>query len=441
MFSEVKECILCKGKELTEVVNLGNQYVVDFVPKKDEKLLKAPLVLMKCNSCHLIQLKHRVSQDRLYKKFWYRSGINEQMKHELLAIVQKAQKVVNLMPGDKVLDIGSNDGTLLGWYDKRTVTVGIDPCEELVVESMKEKKVDVGIADYFSTKAIEKIMVMFGLKNRGVKFKIITAVAMFYDCTDPVQFLKDCKAVLDKEGVLVIQMNYLVDMLRDNAYDFICHEHSALYSVSTLTKAVELAGLDFQGLEMSKSNGGSLRAYITHKDNAKFCIDNNQEKLWLNTNHSLKLIDEMKMGLDSNMIYEHFARVVKTNMDKLKAYLVELNTQGKRIYACGASTRGTVLSQYLFRDGGSEIIQGVSDRDEHKHGLHMVGTWWPILPEKEVRKDATHMLTLPWHFRESITKRESEWIQNGGELIFPLPRVEIVNKSQEIETWTHTEAV
>src|ERR1035438_10822751 len=104
MYQEVKECILCKGKELTSVVDLGNQYVVCFPKEKNEKLLKAPLVLVKCNACNLIQLKHRVSQDRLYRKFWYRSGINEQMKDELLAIVQHADNMVDLRDGDRVLD-------------------------------------------------------------------------------------------------------------------------------------------------------------------------------------------------------------------------------------------------------------------------------------------------------------------------------------------------
>src|ERR1035438_2771891 len=126
MFTENEQCILCNGKELTDVLDLGSQYVVDFVKEKNEKLLKAPLQLVKCNNCNLIQLKHRVSPDRLYKKFWYRSNINEQMRDELLAITQKAELLVDIKDGDKVLDIGCNDGTLLGWYNKRVITVGVD---------------------------------------------------------------------------------------------------------------------------------------------------------------------------------------------------------------------------------------------------------------------------------------------------------------------------
>src|ERR1035438_9200137 len=163
MYSENKQCILCQGKELTDVLDLGSQYVVDFVKEKNEKLLKAPLVLVKCNACNLIQLKHRVSQDRLYRKFWYRSGINEQMKDELLAVVQHAERVVELNAGDKVLDIGCNDGTLLGCYNKHVVTFGIDPCAELVAEGMKEHKIDIGVTDYFSASSFNAMKSALGI--------------------------------------------------------------------------------------------------------------------------------------------------------------------------------------------------------------------------------------------------------------------------------------
>lgn len=435
MYKEITECILCNNTNFTDVFDLGNQYVVDFVKEVKIDALKAPLVLVMCNACHLIQLKYRVSQDRLYKKFWYRSGINEQMKDELLAIVQRAQRVVNIKQGDKVLDIGCNDGTLLGCYDSRTLTVGIDPCEELVLEGMKgkPKKIDIGITDYFSASAINNAMRLMGA-GKDIKFKAITSVAMFYDVLTPVQFLKDCKELLDKEGVLIIQMNYIVNMLKDNAFDFICHEHAALYSVHTLQKAIEMAGLEFAGLELSNSNGGSIRAFITHKGFDRFCVDDHNYKLWLSTNLSMKLMDEMKMQLDTLTPYMIFQRNVKAQMFKLMDYLNTLAVNGSKIYVCGASTRGTVLLQYLYKISGLGQdncpcpLLGVADRDEHKHGLKMMGSWLDIMPEDLVRSKATHMLVLPWHFKDSITKREQEWINGGGELIFPLPEVSVAHK-------------
>lgn len=421
MYKEVFNCRACEGT-LTQVLDLGTQYVVDFVKKPDENLLKAPLTLMKCDKCHLVQLGHSVEPDRLYKKFWYRSGINEQMRDELLLIVQKAQKTVELKEGDKVLDIGCNDGTLLGWYKKGVTTFGVDPCAELVAEGIQENRIDVGIADYFSLKALSNITMKLGMGNVPMKFKIITAIAMFYDLENPLQFLNDCKAVLHNEGVLVIQMNYLYSMLKNTAFDNISHEHLGYYSVSTLKKLVERAGLELQGVELTPCNGGSFRAYITQKKFDGFCMKDHQQKVWLWTHALQRMQNEQEVGLEDLKTYKAFGLDIEEKMDQLTQYLT-----GRRVYVCGASTRGTVLMQYLYES--SEVVRGafvgVAERDPKKFGLHMVGTWLPIVSEAEARADCDEMVVLPYHFKESIVNREKKWIESGGSLIFPLPSLEI----------------
>ena len=352
---------------------------------------------------------------------------------------------MDLKPGDRVLDIGCNDGTLLGCYDPRTFTVGIDPCSDLVAEGIKSKRIDVGITDFFSATNVKKAFAGLGLTT-DIKFKIITSVAMFYDVPDPVQFLRDCKSLLMKDGVLVIQMNYLGSMLRDTAFDFICHEHLALYSVASLKHAVELAGLDFQGLETSESNGGSIRAYITHPEFVNFAVGT-KDKLWLYTNVMMKLQDEMRMGLTHKITYEVFYNNIRTKMLRLGDHLVRLQGVGAKIYVAGASTRGTVLLQFLYDETGwgkpgiDSPLLGVAERDKTKIGLKMVGSWLDIMSEDLVRSKATHMLVLPWHFKDSIVRRESEWIARGGELIFPLPVPTVVNKSTKMETFTHSQAI
>ena len=428
MYSEIKECIICKG-QLSQVLDLGKQFVVDFVKERNEKLLQAPLVLMRCENCSLVQLKHRVNPDRLYKKFWYRSGINDQMKNELLAVVQHAQETVTLKPGDKVLDIGCNDGTLLGWYDKQVMTFGIDPCSSLVGEGMQEKRIDVGIADYFSADIVQSLSKMMNLPNP--KFKIITAVAMFYDIETPVQFLLDCKALLHDHGVLVIQMNYLGTMLKDTAIDNICHEHLAYYSVAALETAITKAGLELHGLEFSSSNGGSIRAYITHPEFSAFCPDHDT-KIRLIQNLQFTKLAETRTGLTTALPYTKFELEAQTKMAALRRTIDGFTN--KKIYAYGASTRGTVLIQYLFQHGGADKIIGVAERDSNKYGLKMVGTWWPIVDEETFRKDAEIALVLPWHFRDSILEREQEWLLKGGRMIFPLPVPQITELNQKVNT-------
>ena len=417
MYEEMKSCIICNAS-LEQVFDLGEQYVVDFVSKPDDHLLKAPLVLMKCSNCHLIQLKHRVSPDRLYKKFWYRSGINESMKDELLRIVEHASRTVTLKPGDKVLDIGANDGTLLGWYDKSITTIGIDPCKELIEEGMKHKRIDFGISDYFSLETIGRMHKALAVPLP--RFKIITAISMFYDVDTPVQFLQDCKSVLHPEGVLVIQMNYLPSMLKYTAIDNVCHEHLAYYSLLALREAVQRAGLEMQGAEESTCNGGSVRAYITHPSFNTFATEDHGNKLWLNSKLTMMLVSEMRAGLDGMPAYHAFKARVDTVLDRIRTILSQY--KDKKVYAYGASTRGTVLTQLLFPGNADNDVLAVADRDENKIGKYMVGTWWKIVTEKEFREKANTALVLPWHFHESIVKREAEWInRKGGKMIFPLP--------------------
>lgn len=438
MYNEIKECMICKSN-LTQVLDLGMQFVVDFPKAKDETLLKAPLVLMKCTKCNLIQLKHAVSGERLYKKFWYRSGINEQMRDELLAIVQKASEIVELQNGDKVLDIGCNDGTLLGWYGGNVTTVGIDPCKELVEEGMQAKRMDIGISDFFSADVIKDIYKATGITG-SPKFKIITSVAMFYDLPDPVQFLKDCKELMHDQGVLVIQMNYLVNMLKDTAFDFISHEHRAIYSLMTLQVAVEAADLTLQGVELSRSNGGSIRAFVTHNENNHFYASDVDARSALYQNMQLLKLTEMRIELDTVAPYVKFEKDIQTKMEKLRKFIGALDVDGKRVYVYGASTRGTALMQYLFKDSVCNL-RGVAERDPNKFGRVMVGTWLPIMDEASVRSKADYMLCLPWHFRESIIKRESAWLDKGGVLLFPLPNPHVASAPKDVPEFVSQENI
>src|ERR1700721_1129615 len=209
MFREVTKCRMCGQETLQPIFSLGTQYVVDFVKAPNDSLLKAPLKLARCSGCGLIQLQHSVDRNRLYKKFFYKSNTNESMREALQGIVEKACDVAYVADGDVVLDIGCNDGTTLGWYNGNIKTVGIDPCAELVEEGLKKQRMDVGIKDFFSLEAVKP----FG------PYKVITAIAMFYDLEDPVAFLKDCAQVLKSDGVIIVQMNYVGPMIRNFAAD------------------------------------------------------------------------------------------------------------------------------------------------------------------------------------------------------------------------------
>jgi NDP-4-keto-2,6-dideoxyhexose 3-C-methyltransferase len=413
LYQRTKHCRLCGSDNLRPLLDLGSQYVVDFVPSIDTSLLRAPLVLLKCGECRLVQLEHSVDKERLFRKFWYRSNVNEQMRAALRSVVGMAEAVADVKNGDTVLDIGANDGTLLGWYPGVVRTVGIDPCGELVEEGLKQKRMAIGIKTFFSKQAVQA----YG------PYKVITAIAMFYDLADPIAFLQECGEVLRKDGVLIVQMNYLTTMLENCAVDNVCHEHLTYFCMQTMKQAADRAGLECVGAEQNELNGGSFRVYMTHKDSGLYGIGTSQQlDLFLSMMNML----HREMKAETENIYGNFVDRVNVSTSIVRQYVEHL-PKDRKLYMYGASTRGTVLLQLLNLPGN--LVHGVAERDPNKYGLRMVGASWPeIFPEDKCRADATHFLVLPWHFRDSITERESNWMRHGGELLFPLPKPEAVTE-------------
>lgn len=416
-YVELVNCVSCGAQNFAPVIDLGVQHVVDFVKDPQAPTTKAPLILQRCRKCQTVQLKHRVPPDRLYKKFWYRSGINESMRQALRDVAVCGHNAVKPSSGEKFLDIGCNDGTLLGLYPQRYTKVGIDPCTELVQEGADAGRIDVPIAGYFCKNAVAPF----------APYKIITAVAMFYDLDDPLQFLKDCRDVLDTEGVLIIQMNYLKAMLDNCAFDNISHEHLTYYSLTALESLVARAGLEIQGADTNEVNGGSVRVYITHPGGTLFGF-NFERQTQLHAKYHVLMSEEIDAKLHTDVPYQAFQRRVHLTCFALHDYIVRQPEGSVQIY--GASTRGTVTLQCLGTDV-RERIQFAAERDEHKFGLYMVGTNIKIVSEAEARKKAKQFLVLPWHFMETIKRREDQWLADGGKLIVPLPEPHVFSYDEE----------
>lgn len=418
LWDEVKRCRACGSSSFHEVINLGNQYVVDFPEAVNSDNLRAPLHVVRCTSCSLVQLQQTVLKERLFHHMWYRSSISESMRSSLEEIVRRINSCIHLKNGDRVLDIGCNDGYTLGVYPKHVTTVGVDPCLELVHEASQSHRADVAVHGFFSADR---------LIGHG-PFKVITAIAMFYDVPNPQKFLEDCRALLTDDGLLVIQMNYLKTMLEDTTVDNISHEHLTYWSLNALNDIVEASGLQIQGAETNAVNGGSIRVYITKPGGALNGLPITKQMQLYGRLQALKL-EEQKMGLDRDDVYDFFRTRVGQIRASLRNYVIHQNEQGAKFYLCGASTRGTALIQILDLPVGTFL--GAAERDEKKYDHYMVGCWVKIMPEADVRADATHMLVLPYHFAEQIKLREQQWLAMGGTLVFPLPIPTLIHDGEE----------
>jgi NDP-4-keto-2,6-dideoxyhexose 3-C-methyltransferase len=408
----ITNCRSCGAQNLIDIIHLGDQYVSDFVESKALGT-KAPLALIMCQDCSLVQLKnYGVDPDLLYRNYWYKSGINQTMRDALKAIVQKAEKLVPLKKGDVVLDIGANDGTTLRSYSNPTITkIGFEPARNLVNEA--EVGNNVIINNYFNAEEFKK--------TSKKKAKIVTSIAMFYDLEDPNTFVDDITKVLDKNGLWIIQLAYEPSMLTLNAFDNICHEHIEYYSMTSLKHLLERHNLEVFDVDLNDVNGGSFRVYVKHKASSSFKSKAGKARV------QRLLKDEAALEIANPETYTKFAKRVTALKNKTLKFIEKETKKGKKIFAYGASTKGNTLLQYYGLDHSK--ITAAAERNALKWGLKTVGTLIPIISEDEARKlKPDYLLVLPWHFRPEFIARETEYLKKGGKMIFPLPEFEVVSK-------------
>ena len=406
---KITSCRNCKSKYFSKLFTLGKMCFTGKFPKNlTTNIPKVVISLIMCKSCKLVQLDRNFNPKYLYDtNYGYRTGINATMTQHVKGVVKESLKIVKLKKRDSVLDIASNDGTLLNFYKKNIFRVGIDP----LIKKYKNqyKNINFGIQDFFSYKAIRK-------KKINKKFKIITALSMFYDLPNPNKFLEDVKKVLDKEGIIVLEHADLLSIIKNCQFDTICHEHLEYYSTKVIIELMNKNELRVFNLKASTINGGSMRYFICHKDSK---YKNNNKKI----NKILR--EEMKSKLDKPNTFSDFFKLINVQKKKLLKLINKIIKKKETIHGYGASTKGNVLLQYFGIN--SNKISYIADRNPQKVNLYTPGTKIKIVSESFSRMcKPNYYLVLPWHFKKEIILREKKVIKDGSKFIFPLPKVKIV---------------
>jgi hypothetical protein len=409
MYSEISKCRISGSTNLVNVLSLGDQYLTGVFPKtKGEKITKGPLDLVWCPDSGLLQLKQSYNLDEMYgNNYGYRSGLNKSMVDHLTNKVLSIERLVHLTESDFVIDIGSNDATLLKAYQKKVKKIGIDPTG-IKFKEFYTNGIEL-IPDFFSAK-------VFSNAFPNAKAKVITSIAMFYDLETPKAFVEDIASVLSDDGIWHFEQSYMPSMLRTNSYDTICHEHLEFYSFKVVKKLLEEGGFRVIDVQMNSINGGSF-AITACKKNAHF-KSNTQIIDWM-------LRQENDMGLDTPKPYRDFEERVFKHKKDLLEIIEALVKGGKKIIGYGASTKGNVLLQ--FCNITVNHIPYIAEVNEEKFGCYTPGTNIPIISENEARAmNPDYFLVFPWHFKHSILEREKEFREKGGKFIFPLPEIEII---------------
>ena len=395
----ITKCRLCHSENLTSVIDLGNQHLSDFRADKNSPDLY-PLNLLLCLTCSLAQLSDTAPRDLMYHDgYGYKSGVNEKLRENLRDLVKYGD---SLNPNAKTwLDIASNDGTLLSYVSKSIFRVGVDPVSKFKNEASAHA--NLIIDDYFPPQ--EKFT---------SKFDIITASFMFYDVDDPNLFVSEIKKVLSDSGILIVQQNYLLSMLEFNTFDNISHEHIEYYSMTSMKFLMESHDLEIFDAHQTDTNGGSFVCAVAKRGSRHL------------SNNVIELQKQEKLAnLTSTQPYESFAKNIDYEMEKLTSLVEDLHSQGKTIYIYGASTRGSTIWQKAKID--NRVVAYAVERQEAKIGKYFSAIGVPIISEVQMREaPPDYLLIGPWFLREQFIARESKFLQNGGKMIFPLPKVEIV---------------
>ncbi len=401
MFHKIEACRVCQGSFLKPVVNLGQQCLQGQFPLPDQPdPPKGPVEVVRCPTCGLVQSLYYCDPKAHFETYGYRSGVSQTMRDHLTALAVEAGEMVAGITAPRVLSIGGNDG-----FELNAIPFGtgnrtlIDP-SDIPVEHPGISH----IRGFFP----DALMLT-------QQFDLVMSIACFYSVPSPVAFAQAVKKVLSPKGIWVCEVADLYSVLMNVAYDYFCFEHVTLLSPCSMNEIANRAGLQIVRAEPNKSNGGSVRYYLTHLEN------NIGRQDW--DGKWGALLAHAKGMRDTDSYYERFALSVARTKAMLVEKVLVRKTAGGDIHTLGASTKLNVLLQYCGLD--HRLITKSSDRDPRKVGKVCPGSRIPVVSEQESREDRPAMYLTILPFKDEILKREAE-ANSHTPILFALPWPEVL---------------
>lgn len=406
-------CRVCRNKTLRLGLDLGElplaNSLISIERAKDPRPEpKFPLQVFYCTTCGLIQLLDIVDKKRMFDEYTFLTATAQTAMAHFDEYAEQLSSRLKLNQGDLVVDIGSNDGTLLKAFRKRGASVlGIEPARN-VAEIAISDGVNT-LVEYFDAETVEKI----GFE----KARLITANNVVSHVADLENFIQSASRLLAPTGLFVFEVPWVVDWLRNRNFDIIYHEHLSYFGFKPLSRLMAKNGLELVGVEYFPTiQGGTLRGMVAHsgsfpKDSGMIARVLDDEEKYANF-HSL----------------EDFAKNVHVFRDELLTLLRSLKRRGKKIVGYGAPAKATILLNYCSID--SSILDFVIDTTPLKQGKFIPGVRLPILPPEQFRKsNPDYALLLAWNYKDEILKKEGEYMKAGGRFIVPFPSPHVVGAS------------
>jgi SAM-dependent methyltransferase len=386
---------------MSQFLSLGHQPPSDAFLKKEDlgkPEITYPLDLFFCSACMLVQLGYAVDPDILFRDYVYNTGSNNSLKANFKALVDTIISEYRLEAGGFVIDIGSNDGTLLENYLPHNIKVlGIDPSS---ATSLALEKGIPTLVDYFTAETAVKVR-----KEKG-EAKIITATNVFAHVKELDSFMRGVKEILDEKGVFISENGYVVDMIKGMQYDAIYHEHLRYYSVTALCVLFERYDMEVINVERIPSHGGSIRVYAVHKG-----------ALPVSKNVAALCALEKEHGFTSLARYQTFANEVVATKLALLDIIYTFKKKGARIFGIGAPAKGNTLLNYCKLD--TTIVDCLTEKSALKIGLYSPGMHIPVVDDKYLFDEQPEAaLLLSWNLADELVPKIR---QKGYKGVFIIP--------------------
>jgi SAM-dependent methyltransferase len=404
-------CRGCRHRKLQPIVDFGclplaNSLLTEAQLAEPEE--RFPLALLFCPSCTLVQIAESVIPNKLFGHYLYASSFSDTMLAHAGALVGALAHRRRLDARSLVIEVASNDGYLLQYYRERGIPIlGIEPAANLAAMAERERGVPTLVA-FFGAELGAR------LAAEGRRADVVHAHNVFAHVPDPNDFLAGLAQVLKPDGVAVIEVPYLGELIRNVEFDTIYHEHFSYFSLTAIAGLCRRHALEIAEARLVAIHGGSLQLEIVHRGAGP-----------VSPAVSEMLEAEACSGMGGGEYYHGFAARVGALQRDLTGLLRRLKAEGHSIAAYGASAKGSTLMNAFGI--GAELIDFVVDRSTLKQSRFTPGNHLPILPPRAlVERHPDYVLLLTWNFAEEILRQQQAFRDAGGRFILPVPEVRVV---------------